>query len=69
MIKIFLGVGITVNFRRIAATLDVDQQRGVLHSVLHPRGFPGVGVRLEFSQYNYSIMDRGGQGWFLLETF
>ena len=50
MIKIFLGVGITVNFRRVAATLDVDQERGVLHSVLHPRGFPGVGVRLEFSQ-------------------
>ena len=50
MIKIFLGVGITVNFRRVAAPLDVDQERGVLHSVLHPRGFPGVGVRLEFSQ-------------------
>ena len=53
MIKIFLGVCITVNFRRVAASLDVDQQRGVLHSVLHPRGFPSVGVRLQFNQYNH----------------
>ena len=50
MIIIFLGVGITVNFRRVAASLDVDEQRGVLHGVLHPRGLPSVRVHLGFSQ-------------------
>ena len=53
MIIICLGVGITVNFWRVAASLDVDQQRGVLHGVLHPSGFPSVGVRLQYSQYNH----------------
>ena len=50
MIIIFLGVGITVNFRRVAASLDVDEQWGVLHGVLHPRGLPSVGVHLGYSQ-------------------
>ena len=50
MIIIFLGVGITVNFRRVAASLDVDEQRRVLHSVLHPSGLPGVRVRLGFEK-------------------
>ena len=48
MIKIFLGVCITVDFRGVATPLDVDEERSVLHSVLHTSGLTSVRIQLKY---------------------
>ena len=42
-----LRVNITVDLWGIAAALDVDEERGVLHSLLLPAGLIGLGVNLK----------------------
>ena len=42
-----LGVLITVDLRRVAAPLDVDQQRGVLDDLLLAARLVGVGINLK----------------------
>ena len=48
VVVVFLSKNITDDVRRVAATLDVDQQRGVSHHLLLLRGLPSARICLNF---------------------
>ena len=72
-VLITLRVNITVDLGGIAATLDVDQERGVLHCPLLPAGLVGLGVNLkQFLKCCLQLTLRAGkksEQQFLLVTF
>ena len=46
MVVIFLCISITVDLRRIATSLYIDQKWGVFHNILYAKRFSGLRVIL-----------------------